>query len=503
MLSSIISLFTAKRLNQISHFKQHPHEVQQQVLAQLVNQAKETEWGRNHGYASIVTPEQYRQRVPVSEYDDLAPCIKRMMRGEQNILWPSLINWYAKSSGTTSDRSKFIPVSQEALEECHFRGGKDLIMLYLSRHPDSRLYLGKAMSVGGTLQPTASPETSAYSGAISAIVTKNLPFWAEMGRTPPLDTAFLPWEQKLDKMAVLVAGQNITSILGLPTWTHLLLERVLEISGKSHLLEVWPGLEFFAHGGVAFGPYRELFRSLLPSNQVSYIDVYNASEGFFGLQDGECETDEMLLMLDYGVYYEFILLEHSGEEHSLAVGLESVEVGENYALVISTNAGLWRYKIGDTVRFTSTTPYRFKISGRTKHFMNTFGEELMVENAERAITRASKETGALVQEFTAAPVQVQNGRKGRHEWLVEFIRAPDSMEHFTVALDKALRDLNSDYDSRRQQDMALLPPLVHQVAEGTFYAWMKRRGRLGGQHKVPRLSNSREFVEELKQSAII
>ncbi|WP_162052224.1 GH3 auxin-responsive promoter family protein [Pontibacter pamirensis] len=502
MLNALIALLTSKRLNQIEHFRQHPHEVQKEVLAQLVQQARQTAWGKEHGYADIKSPEEYQQRVPVSEYDDLAPHIKRMMRGEANVLWPTPIKWYAKSSGTTSDRSKFIPVSQEALEDCQFQGGKDLIMLYLDRHPESKFFLGKAMSVGGTLQPIDQEESPAYYGAISAIITENLPVWAELNRTPPKDIAFLPWEQKLDKMAELVARQNITSILGLPTWTHVLLERVLEVTGKSNLLEVWPDLEFFAHGGVAFGPYRELFRTLLPSDQVTYMDVYNASEGFFGLQDGACEPDEMLLMLDYGVYYEFVPLDQHGEETPQAVGLEQVKVGENYAVVISTNAGLWRYKIGDTIRFTSTSPYRFKISGRVKHFMNAFGEELMVENAERAMTKAADATGALVKEFTAAPVYVQNGKKGHHEWVVEFIRPPENTEHFTAALDEALRELNSDYDSRRHQNMALLPPILHQVAEGTFYNWMKKRGKLGGQNKVPRLSNSREFVEELMELAI-
>ncbi|PRY09961.1 GH3 auxin-responsive promoter [Pontibacter ummariensis] len=496
LLNLLISQFTKKRVGQIEHFMEHPHEVQHQTLKDLLAKASQTEWGQRYKYAEIKNAEAFRQRVPVSAYDDISQDIKRMLQGEHNILWPSKIKWFAKSSGTTSDRSKFIPVSQEALEDCHFRGGKDMITLYLERNPDSRLFLGKAMSVGGTLHAQEDNEEVSY-GAISAIVTKNLPIWAEFARTPSTDIAFLPWEEKLDTMAHTVADQNITSIMGLPTWTHVVLERVLEVTGKENILEVWPNLEFFAHGGVAFGPYRELFRKLLPSDDITYIDIYNASEGFFGLQDGDCEPDEMLLMLDYGVYYEFIPMDEFGEESPRTVGLDQVQAGKNYAMVITTNAGLWRYKIGDTVRFTSTSPYRFKISGRVKHFINAFGEELMVENAERAMAKASEATGAMINEFTAAPVFTQDGQKGRHEWLVEFARAPRNLDDFAKALDEALRELNSDYDSRRHQDLALLSPIVHKVSEGTFYNWMKKRGKLGGQNKVPRLSNSREFVEDI------
>ena len=471
-------------------------DVQHKTFLSLVQTASQTEWGKKWGYEDIRDFETYKQRVPISEYDDISPYIKRMMKGEQNLLWPTDIKWFSKSSGTTSDRSKYIPVSQEALDDCHFRGGKDMVTLYLDKHPDSRIFLGKALSVGGTLN-TIQGNNEAASGAISAIVTKNLPVWAEFVRTPPQDIAYLPWEEKLDKMASLVAGQNVTSILGLPTWTNVLLERVLEITKKDNILEVWPNLEFFAHGGVAFGPYRELFKALMPSDKITYIDIYNASEGFFGLQDGECEPDELLLMLDYGVFYEFIPLNESGEESSKTIGLEDVELGKNYAMVISTNAGLWRYKIGDTVRFTSIAPFKFKISGRIKHFMNAFGEEVMVENAENAIAKASEETGARVANFTAAPIYVQNREKGRHEWLIEFSQKPDSLESFAKALDEALRSLNSDYDSRRHKDLALLPPKVHQVPEGTFYNWMKQKNKLGGQNKVPRLSNSRDVLEEI------
>lgn len=496
LLNLLISQFTKKRVEQIEHFKQHPLEVQQATFSNLIETASKTEWGKKHDYSQIKNIEAYRQRVPVSEYDDISPYIKRMMQGEQNLLWPSEIKWFSKSSGTTSDRSKFIPVSEEALEDCHFRGGKDMVTLFLDRKPSSRIFLGKAMSVGGTLQSVNNNDSASY-GAISAIVTKNLPMWAEFVRTPPPEIAYLPWEEKLDKMAKLVAEQNITSILGLPTWTHVVLERVLEITKKSNILEVWPNLEFFAHGGVAFGPYRDLFRALLPSDDVAYIDIYNASEGFFGLQDGDCKPDEMLLMLDYGVYYEFIPMDENGTGNPKAIGLESVKVGTNYAMVITTNAGLWRYKIGDTIRFTSTSPYRFKISGRIKHYINAFGEELMVENAENAIAMASEETGALVNEFTAAPVFVQNGQRGRHEWIIEFTKKPNNLKDFVAALDAALRSLNSDYDSRRQNNMALLSPKVHQVPEQTFYNWMKKKDKLGGQNKVPRLSNTREIVEDI------
>ncbi|MBC7923054.1 MAG: GH3 auxin-responsive promoter family protein [Ferruginibacter sp.] len=496
LLNTILTWIMKKRIDQITFFTENPHQVQEDTFRKLVHAARDTEWGRQYGYADAPTPGQFRERVPLSTYEDLFPRIERLMKGEQNILWPSEIKWFAKSSGTTNARSKFIPVSTEALEDCHFRGGKDLMTLFIHNRPDTKVFTGKGLSIGGSLQSTAA---NVFSGDVSAVVMKNLPIWAQFIRTPQLEVALMDkWEEKLDKMAHITAQENVTSILGVPTWTIVLLEKVLALTGKSSILDVWPNLEVFAHGAVSFGPYRELFtQKLISSLSVDYMEIYNASEGFFGIQDDLSRPDEMLLMLDYGVFYEFIPLEEVDWEHPRTLGLEEVELNRHYALVISTNAGLWRYKIGDTIRFTSLHPHRIKITGRTKHFINAFGEEVIIENAEAAITRACQQTGAVVGDFTAGPVYMEGGKRGRHEWIIEFTRPPARLAHFTQVLDSTLRDLNSDYDAKRYQDMALRLPLVHHVPEGTFYRWMKKRGKLGGQHKVPRLANSREYLDDL------
>ncbi len=367
--------------------------------------------------------------------------------------------------------------------------------MYGHNHPETKFFLGKALSIGGSLQRNPD-DSDSYYGDVSAVVTKNLPMWAQFIRTPSLDVALMDkWEDKIEKMAQVTINENVTSILGVPTWTVVLIRRILEITGKSNILEVWPNLELFAHGAVSFTPYRELFRSMIPSETMNYVEIYNASEGFFGLQD-RTGAEDMLLMLDYGVFYEFIPLDELGEEHPRTLTLDQVELDRNYALVISTNGGLWRYKIGDTVKFTSVNPYRIRISGRTKHFINAFGEEVIVENAELAVTRACEETGATVENFTAAALHGQP-QQGGHEWIIEFTREPDNLTQFTQVLDATLREINSDYDAKRYQDMALQMPVVHNVPEGTFYNWLKKRGKLGGQHKVPRLSNSREYVEDI------
>ena len=496
LLNTILTWIMKKRIDQITFFMDNPHDVQEETFKKLVNTARDTEWGQRYGYDDAPSVRTFKERVPISTYEDLYPCIERLMRGEQNILWPSEIKWFAKSSGTTNARSKYIPVSTEALEDCHFRGGKDLMTLYIHNRPETRVFTGKGLSIGGSLQNNSA---DVFSGDVSAVVMKNLPMWAQFIRTPHLEVALMDkWEDKIDKMAEITSQENVTSILGVPTWTIVLLERILEMTGKSCIMDVWPNLELFAHGAVSFQPYRDLFsRKLIPSTSMNYMEIYNASEGFFGLQDDLGRPDEMLLMLDYGVFYEFIPVEEADQVHPRTLGLEEVELNRNYALVISTNAGLWRYKIGDTVRFTSLNPYRIKISGRTKHFINAFGEELIIENAEVALTRACQETSATVSNFTAGPVYMEGGKKGSHEWVIEFTRPPDNLMHFTQVLDSTLRDINSDYDAKRYKDMALKLPIVHSVNEGTFYNWMKKRGKLGGQHKVPRLANSREYLDDI------
>lgn len=498
ILNSILTWVMKKRMHQIELFMKYPHEVQEELFKKLITTGRNTEFGRTHGFADVHTQDQFRRLIPIFSYEEICPYIERNMAGEQNLLWPSDVKWFAKSSGTTNARSKFIPVSYEALEECHFKGGKDMLSIYCNNNPETRMFDGKGLTIGGSQQINQfdSNQESFY-GDVSAVIMSNLPYWTKFVRTPTLDIALMEeWEEKINKMAEYTMTENVTSISGVPTWTIILLRKILELSKADNILEVWPNLEVFFHGAVAFGPYRSIFQDLIPSDKMRYMETYNASEGFFGIQY-EPDTDDMLLMLDYGIYYEFIPFAEIHKESPKVIGLDEVELGEHYALLISTNAGLWRYKIGDTVQFTSVDPYKIKISGRTKHFINAFGEEVVVENAERAIAEACEASGALINNFTAAPKYFGENEKAAHEWIVEFEREPEDMEKFTKALDSTLRSINSDYDAKRYRSLALSLPIVHKAEPGTFYEWMRRRGKLGGQHKVPRLSNSREYLDDI------
>jgi hypothetical protein len=497
--NTILTWLMRRRFPQIERFMNHPHEVQHEIFRSLKKTAATTEWGRKYGYADICNREQLAARVPVFAYEDLYPQIERVLRGEKNILWPGDFTWFSKSSGTTNARSKYIPVSEEHLQECHYKGGKDMLCLYVNNYPDTRAFLGKNLGIGGSYQPNPfNPNT--YCGDVSALIMKNLPIWAEFLRTPSIEVALMDkWEEKVEKIARLTIGENVTGISGVPTWTVVLLQRILELTGKQHIREVWPNLEVFFHGAVSFTPYRELFRQLIPADDMRYMETYNASEGFFGIQD-QRDSQDLLLMLDYGVYYEFIPSEFAQEENPLTIGLADVQVGKSYAMVISTNSGLWRYKIGDVVRFTSTNPYRIRIAGRTKHFINAFGEELVVENADVAVAYACQKTGLIVNDYTAAPVYLDIDSKGCHEWAIEFENFDDtlhSLEKFTYLLDEKLREINSDYDAKRHKDLALTAPIIRVLPKGTFYEWMAKRGKLGGQHKVPRLSNTREYLDDV------
>jgi hypothetical protein len=480
------------------HFK-NPLELQHTSLDELIFSGRNTEWGKKYGYSEIGNYEQFKARVPISTYEEIFPYIDRMMHGEQNVLWVSPISWFSKSSGTTNARSKFIPVSKESLENCHMMGGKDMITLLINNKPETRIFEGKGLSIGGSLSNNPL-NSSLLLGDVSAVVMKNLPIWAQIIRTPSLDVALMDdWDQKIEKMAIETSKENVTSILGVPTWTLVLIEKILEITGKKSILEVWPNFEFLVHGAVAFGPYREMFQNLVfPSSEVRFLEIYNASEGFFAIQDDLSLPDEMLLMLDYGIFYEFIPIGPHGEEVDRVVSLDQVVLGVNYAVLITTNSGLWRYKIGDTVKFTSIIPYRIKISGRTKHFINAFGEELIIENAEKAISVACIQTNSEITDYTAAPAYMEGGKKGSHEWVVEFSKAPKDLRIFVEILDRTLREVNSDYDAKRSYDLVLELPQVLVAPKGTFYAWMRARGKLGGQHKVPRLSNNREFLDGVK-----
>ncbi len=498
ILNSIVSWLMKKRIHQIELFMKYPMEVQQDWFFRLIESAKNTEWGIQYDFKNIHSYEEFKSRVPIQNYETLKPSIDRLMAGEQNILWPSDIKWFAKSSGTTAGKSKFIPVSTEAMEECHFKGGKDLISLYCNNNPNTQIFTGKGLTLGGSHHLNINNNDSFY-GDISAILMQNLPFWAQMIRTPELSIALMEkWEEKIEKMVQKTVSENVTSISGVPTWTVVLAKRIMEVTGKKNLLEVWPNLELFIHGAVSFSPYKDQFKQLLPSDKFNYVETYNASEGFFGIQD-RSRTDDMLLMLDYGVFYEFMPMDEYGKENPKTISLGEVELNKNYALVISTNAGLWRYVIGDTVKFTTKYPFRIKITGRTKLFVNAFGEEVIIENTDEAIRIACEKTDSILKDYTVAPIYFSEKQNGAHEWLIEFEKPPMSLEYFTNVLDNALKSLNSDYEAKRYKDLALRLPIIRLMENGTFYEWMKSKGKLGGQHKVPRLCNDRDFINEIDE----
>jgi hypothetical protein len=497
LINSVLSWLMKKRFHQIELFMKYPHEVQEEWFKKLITNARDTEWGRKYEYKSINKVKEYKERVPVNDYEALKPYINRLREGEQNILWNSEIKLFAKSSGTTSDKSKFIPVSQEALEECHYKGGKDMLSIYCNNYPETLLFDGKGLSMGGSHRITEINNEIYYDGDLSALIVENLPSWAEFIRVPKRSVALMDeWESKIEKMALSTINHDVTNILGVPSWTLLLMRRILEITGRKNLLEVWPNLEVFFHGGVNFEPYVNQFRDLIPSDTMHYMETYNASEGFFGLQD-KTDSDELLLMLDYGIFYEFMPMHQLDAAHPQTLTLDEVEKEVNYALVITTNAGLWRYMLGDTIKFTSLNPFRIKITGRTVNFINAVGEEVIVDNAIKALAIACTKCNAVINEFTAAPIYFSTDKNAAHEWLIEFEKSPENIEYFAETLDNALKSLNSDYEAKRYHNLILRPPIVRQLPENTFYNWLKKKNKLGGQHKVPKLANNRIYVDEI------
>jgi hypothetical protein len=496
-MNAIFSWIIKKRIHQIDLFKKYPLEVQDEWFWRLIESGSDTDWGRQHHFKEIESYEDFKNRVPLQDYNTLKPYIDRMVSGEQQVLWNSEVKWFAKSSGTTSDKSKFIPVSVESLEDCHYKGGKDLLSIYYNNYAEANLYGGKHLIVGGSSTPRSIGEDS-YFGDLSAIIVKNLPFWVEQKRTPSREIALMDnWEEKVLEIAKNTIREDVSLVSGVPSWTLVIFNKVLEITGKKHIHEVWPNLECFMHGGVKFEPYREAFQKLLP-NRMNYIESYNASEGYFGIQDQIISTD-LLLMLDYGIFFEFIpMRSFDGLNSKEVCSLADVEIGINYALVITTNGGLWRYIVGDTIQFTEKFPFRFVITGRTAQFINAFGEELVVANTDQAIAKACSLTQAQIRDYSAAPVYMDGEASGgAHEWLVEFEIAPESMENFAFHLDEELKKLNSDYEAKRTADIALGKPIVRKLPHGTFEFWLKSKGKLGGQHKVPRLSNERKIIEEI------
>lgn len=476
-------------------FFKYPNEVQTELLQKLLYKARNTEIGMKYDFASIHTYDEFARRVPVQSYEEIFEDIERSRKGESNIFWPKPICWFAKSSGTTNAKSKFIPVSEDSLEDCHYAGSKDLLCLYFNNNEESKLFTGKSLRLGGSKENYF--EHGTMYGDLSAILIDNMPFWASFSSTPNNQISLMSdWEEKMETIIDVAVQENVTSLAGVPSWMLVLLQNALKKTGHTNLLDIWPDLEVYFHGGVNFDPYLTQYQNLVPSSDFKYYEIYNASEGFFAVQDRN-DSKELLLMLDYGIFYEFIPMDTYGTSQQRIIPLSAVEIGKNYAVVITTNAGLWRYKIGDTVRFTSISPYRIKVSGRTKHFINVFGEELIVENADHALKRTAKLTNAEIVDYTAGPIFMEGNKKGAHEWIIEFRTPPNDIDYFRNCLDECLQELNTDYQAKRHNNMTLNMLQLNVAQPKLFYTWSKQNNKLGGQHKIPRLSNKRDYLEEL------
>ena len=496
IFNSIVSWYFKNRHKAMQDALINAIAIQKSTLVELIERAKETEFGTKYNFSEIRDYKDFTENVPISGYEEIKPYIERMMNGEQNLLWPSEINWFAKSSGTTNDKSKFIPVSSETLESCHFEGGRDALSVYVKQNPDCNLFSGKGLLIGGSHTVNPINEYAHY-GDLSAVMMKHLPMWVHLFKTPNADIALMSdWEQKVEKMAEHTINENVTNISGVPTWTSVLFEKILEKTGKSNMLEVWPEMELYIHGGVNFAPYREQFKRYFPGNQVQYLETYNASEGFFGVQT-DLLSNDLSLMVNYGTFFEFIPMDEYGTKNPKCLPLWGVVPGVNYAVIISNNSGLWRYQLGDTIKFTSVNPFKFHVTGRTKLFINAFGEELMIDNAEKGIQHACQVSNAQIKDYTAAPVFLDDLENAGHEWLIEFEIPPADLQLFTIELDKKLKEVNSDYEAKRHKDIALKMPKVKAVPIGTFHKWLSKKGKLGGQHKVPRLWNDRTIVNEV------
>ncbi|RRO25614.1 GH3 auxin-responsive promoter family protein [Flavobacteriaceae bacterium 14752] len=495
IIHNVASWFLKKRIHQMELFLKYPHEVQNELLFQLLDIAKDTEYGKTHDFKSIKTYKDFNERLPIVTYEDIYDKIEQSRQGVSNIFWPTPIKMFAKSSGTTNAKSKFIPLSQEALEDNHYAASKDLLCMYLNNNKDSKLFVGKGLRLGGSKEIYHNNGTSF--GDLSALLIDNMPLWASFSSTPSNSVSLMgDWEQKMPAIINETVEQNVTSLAGVPSWMLVLLNEILEKTGAKHIKEIWPDLEVYFHGGVSFDPYLNQYQNIILDDKFKYYEIYNASEGFFAVQD-QNDSKDLLLMLNYGIFYEFIPMDVYGRETEKAIGLEAVEIGKNYAMIITTNSGLWRYKIGDTIRFTSTNPYRIRVTGRTKHHINVFGEELIIENAEDALKKAALKHDVEIVDYTVGPIFMDGKDKGAHEWIIEFKKIPKSLDDFRQSLDDNLRKVNSDYDAKRHQDTTLKMLKLHVAKSGLFYTWLKNNEKLGGQHKIPRLSNERKYVEEL------
>jgi hypothetical protein len=501
VINSFASWVLKQRIHQIELFLKYPNEVQEELLMNLIRASGNTVVGKKYEYDSIHSYATFAERVPVSTYEELQPLIERTRKGEQNVFWETPIKWFAKSSGTTNAKSKFIPVSAEALEDCHYKAGKDLLCMYLNNNENSEMFLGKSLRLGGSSQIYEDNNTSF--GDLSAILIENMPLWADFSSTPNKEISLMSdWETKLPAIINEVKNENVTSFAGVPSWMLVLMNKLLMETGKGNLLELWPNLEVYFHGGVNFEPYREQYKKILPKKDFKYYEIYNASEGFFAIQDLN-DSSDLLLMLDYGIFYEFIPMDTFGTSNQKTIRLSEVELFKNYAIIITTNSGLWRYMIGDTVRFTSLNPYKIRVTGRTKHHINVFGEELMVENTDQAIAKTCIITATELVDYTVAPVFMIEKEKGAHEWMIEFKKNPTDIAFFQKVLDETLQSLNSDYEAKRFNNMTLNPLVINIARPNLFYDWLKEKHKLGGQHKIPRLSNERDYLEQLKNMQII
>ena len=492
IFNSVASFFLKRRISQIELFKDYPIEVQQEVLRKLVVYSIDTEIGKKFEFKTIRHYNDFKERVPIVAYEDIYEDIERNRKGEQNIFWRTPIKWFAKSSGTTNAKSKFIPISFESLDDCHYKAGKDMLSLYFNNNINSELLIGKCLRLGGSKD--IYENNNSYYGDLSAIMIDNLPFWAELSSTPSSKVSLISeWEKKVQAIINESINQNVTSFAGVPSWMLSLLQQVIQQTGKDNILEIWKNAEVYFHGGVSFDPYRNLYKNLFPSKDFKYFEIFNASEGFFAIQD-QNNSSELLLMLDYGIFYEFIPTSKSEQD---IISLADVKLNVNYAMVITTNSGLWRYKIGDTIKFTCLNPFRIKVTGRTKHFINVFGEELVVENAEKALSMTCELTKCEISNYTVGPIFMGSKTKGSHEWLIEFEKKPDDINKFMEILDLNLQRLNSDYEAKRYKSSTLEIPKIQVARKNLFYDWLASKNKLGGQNKVPRLSNSREYLDEL------
>ena len=496
-LIKILQFSIDSRVRKFYKAVNNPIETQQQILRSLLDKANDTEIGKKKCFYEIKNYAEYSRRLEVCDYNNYQPIIERITKGERDVLWPGKIDWFAKSSGTSESKSKYIPISTDALKDCHFKAGRDLLALIYKNKHDIKIHKGYGVSLGGSLRNNPYRNDS-FIGDLSAVMIRNFPFWVKFWQQPEQDISLLEdWEIKIDKIAESTINKRITNITGVPTWTTVLIKRILEITGKSNIKEVWPYLEVYIHGGVSFDPYRDLYTRMIQDTNFLYMENYNASEGFFGIQD-QFQQQDMMLLIDHGIFYEFIPMCEFGKSEQRTIALEDIELNTNYAIVITTNTGLWRYIIGDTVKFTSKFPFRFRITGRTKSFINAFGEELIVDNVEKAIVEACLHTNAQINDYTVAPVYFSDNSSGTHEWMIEFSKEPDDFEKFSIILDNSLKELNSDYEAKRHKDIALTFPIINNVKPGSFYDWMKQLGKLGGQNKVPRLYNSRKYVDDMK-----